>query len=148
MQSYHWWYLINIQSCIQSAHDRICLGCRMLGFIVVRGTGILYIQPEELGKEERLPWLSMSSTSWAESCIGAQTKPVILTSDIQWPLSTIPIFVIFVLQTGPRGDRQATQEGTSARGCTRQASGPCQASCFHRQGQVDRLEIDMGLVWD
>ncbi|CAK9009613.1 unnamed protein product [Durusdinium trenchii] len=26
---------------------------RMLGFIVVRGTGILYIQPEELGKEER-----------------------------------------------------------------------------------------------
>jgi hypothetical protein len=26
---------------------------RMLGFIVVRGTGILYIQPEELGKEEQ-----------------------------------------------------------------------------------------------
>ncbi|CAE7679603.1 snrpb [Symbiodinium pilosum] len=25
---------------------------RMLGFIVVRGTGILYIQPEELGKED------------------------------------------------------------------------------------------------
>merc|ERR1712137_1389273 len=25
---------------------------RMLGFIVVRGTGILYVQPEELGKEE------------------------------------------------------------------------------------------------
>ena len=28
--------------------------CRMLGFIVVRGTGILYIQPEELGKEDCL----------------------------------------------------------------------------------------------
>ena len=32
--------------------DEIGYRRRMLGFIVVRGTGILYIQPEELGKED------------------------------------------------------------------------------------------------